>query len=44
MKWLAAWVIRLTILLPLLLLQHIWEWAGYQYDNLEEWLEDWNNP
>lgn len=43
-KWLLTWVVRLTILFPLLLLKQVFEWAEYQYDNIEMWLEDWNNP
>jgi hypothetical protein len=43
-KWLLTWVVRLTILVPLLFLKQIFEWAEYQFDNIEEWLELWNNP
>jgi hypothetical protein len=43
-KWVLTWVVRLTMLLPLLLLRPFWEWADYQYDNLEDWLWELNNP
>jgi hypothetical protein len=43
-KWLLTWVVRLTILVPLLFLKQIFEWAEYQFDIIEEWLELWNNP
>lgn len=39
MRWVFVWIVRLTILLPLLVLRQVSETAELWYDRIEEWTE-----